>query len=306
MTKYEKVNLREQGKNKLYITFVFLFMEVIIYIVFLYLDITSENLSISNVMKYISIMICFLFVVLPLGRGKRQDFKLLSACGSINILLLRLALLLTLVSDYFLLFTNYYIYGLLTFIIVQILYLMRIDRWKAYVNLANQEITNGYGKLSICKSLARNILITVIVLVVIMIVLIYKRPHLTLTIGDHLSVIERIKLTLEFELKTITLIVLGTFYFVTLSLNLLGAINIARTTKLIQIKVFSIGLLLFVLCDINVGLFNVIKFLLVNNNIMPMNYKTILDLSSVGIWFFYLPSQIMISLSKFSYGQIQQ
>lgn len=51
-------------------------------------------------------------------------------------------------------------------------------------------------------------------------------------------------------------------------------------------KRFALGLTLFVGCDICVGLFNL---------------GLLLPLSSVGMWLFYLPSQVLISLSAKEY-----
>lgn len=49
---------------------------------------------------------------------------------------------------------------------------------------------------------------------------------------------------------------------------------------------FALGLTLFVGCDICVGLFNAIP--------LPSNVFSIV---SIGMWFFYLPSQVLIALS---------
>lgn len=52
------------------------------------------------------------------------------------------------------------------------------------------------------------------------------------------------------------------------------------------IRRFALGLTLFVGCDICVGLFNAVP--------LPSNVFSIV---SIGMWFFYLPSQVLIALS---------
>ena len=58
-----------------------------------------------------------------------------------------------------------------------------------------------------------------------------------------------------------------------------------------------IGMLLFLLCDINVGIFNV-------TNLIYPSSTTITQLSLISgflMWFFYLPSQLLLSLSGCNY-----
>jgi hypothetical protein len=58
------------------------------------------------------------------------------------------------------------------------------------------------------------------------------------------------------------------------------------------------GMLLFVLCDLNVALYN-IPF---SSNIPNINLIT--NLFGNLIWIFYLPSQLLLSLSGFKYNKI--
>lgn len=66
------------------------------------------------------------------------------------------------------------------------------------------------------------------------------------------------------------------FYFCTLVLNTVTAFALKKRT-------FSIGLLLFVCCDVCVGLYNLGLFT---------------GFTRVGMWLFYLPSQVLIVLSQ--------
>ena len=55
-------------------------------------------------------------------------------------------------------------------------------------------------------------------------------------------------------------------------------------------RLFALGLTLFVGCDVCVGLFNL-------SGLVP---DTLYQFARVGMWLFYLPSQVLITLSAFS------
>jgi hypothetical protein len=59
-----------------------------------------------------------------------------------------------------------------------------------------------------------------------------------------------------------------------------------------NIRYFTAGMVLFLLCDINVGLFNLSDFLTVTST-----YEIIYELSAVLMWTFYAPSQVLLALS---------
>lgn len=61
--------------------------------------------------------------------------------------------------------------------------------------------------------------------------------------------------------------------------------NTVLAWRLPSLRVFALGLTLFVGCDVCVGLFNV----------LPAG--PLFSAASVGMWFFYLPSQVLIALS---------
>lgn len=84
-----------------------------------------------------------------------------------------------------------------------------------------------------------------------------------------------------FPLKLATpLNLLAVFYFSQLLSNTILAWRHPDTRR------FALGLTLFVGCDICVGLFNAVP--------LPSNVFSIV---SIGMWFFYLPSQVLIALS---------
>ncbi|NLJ91134.1 MAG: hypothetical protein GX323_09575 [Clostridiales bacterium] len=274
--------------------FIFLAIESILYTIFMLIDITSLYVGMSNVIKYCSILICFLFVLLPYRTKQKEP---ISINNSLDINLLRLAILFTLISDYFLLFTTNYVYGLITFIVVQSLYLIRIYSWKLKCNFINPHKASPF--FYIC----RNLIVSSIVLILLSIILISNLPYdLKAAIGQ---VSKGIKEDKEIQ-ANISLIILGAYYFVSLLLNALDAIRISKKSDTLQVRIFAIGLVLFILCDINVALFNIARFYLSSSNdillgmsrISHDNINVIYQLSFLAMWFFYLPSQVLISLSR--------
>lgn len=77
---------------------------------------------------------------------------------------------------------------------------------------------------------------------------------------------------------------LSLFYFANLVVNLLEAIGLEE-------KVFALGLALFVCCDLCVGLWNLEL------------HPTLTEFARVGMWLFYLPSQVLIVLSAHRKGE---
>lgn len=74
------------------------------------------------------------------------------------------------------------------------------------------------------------------------------------------------------------LFTLPIFYFLNLCINTAEAFTLGKTHR-----VFATGLLLFVCCDLCVGAYNL--------DLLP-------NLTFPGMWFFYLPSQVLIVLSQ--------
>lgn len=248
---------KNSHKNTRIITYIFLALEFALYISFLYFDFSKNNSSISSLIKYTSIFMCLLFVFIPVK-------KELNSTNIKDTFILRFALIFTFISDYFLLFTDKIVVGILTFIVVQLLYLIRIYNWKLDASLIDR------SKKPLYLYFFRNILSTILVLIPICIFL--RKP----------------------SLDTILIILLAAFYFISLLLNFIDTINISPKTRSKRVKIFATGLLLFLLCDINVGLFNLAYYIPIN----PFIYIKLYNISSIAMWLFYLPSQVLISLSK--------
>lgn len=250
----------------------FIGIQLIIYTIFMYLDIFHQSFYvISNYLKFISISICVLYVIISF-RDRH---------GDLDRWLLLLAIMFTLISDWFLLIRGQYSYGLITFIVVHYLYLIRIQ----YYN----------NKLSVSFFL-KKLFINIGISSCIILILFY--------------------LLVEVD----GLLVLSLFYFVTFIMNVIQGIylllrgketykdvndtNDIKNTKDISSDIssnksfllFIVGLFLFLLCDINVGIYNFTSYLSINNN-----WYTILEnFSAVAMWMFYLPSQVLISISSLS------
>jgi hypothetical protein len=56
----------------------------------------------------------------------------------------------------------------------------------------------------------------------------------------------------------------------------------------------ALGMALFLLCDINVALYNILKLI---NETKGIIYR----ISSVSMWLYYLPSQVLLALSGYNY-----
>lgn len=189
---------------------IFILIESIIYITFIVMDAFNTD---SSYIKYFGIILCLLNSILDKNT------------------LISLALLFTLISDYFLLLTNnLLIVGVITFIIVQFIYLYYL-----YKNKCNN--------------------------------------HIIVRIIFYL-----LSLLIAFSGRVSMLYVVAIIYFSTLLMNTISSYSNQA------LLLFSIGLSLFICCDICVGLHNI------------CNYGLIYKVATTLMWIFYLPSQVLISI----------
>lgn len=221
----------------------FIIVQSFNYGVFMTLDIMGKGLQASILIKFILILICFFYVNIR---------------PSVHFLW-KLALFFTLIADVFLLLiNNYYIYGLISFIIVQQLYgiyLFSVDKDKG---------KNIIGKLII------RLFVSAIATVIVSYVL-YSG-------GIYLD----------------ALLILCVFYFLTFMQNLFLAVKeVVDNPQRTDLLVFTIGIFLFILCDVNVGLSNMFYYI-----DLPLELLGIISkYSFVLMWAFYGPSQVFISLA---------
>lgn len=192
--------------RKLFIT-----IESLLYITFIIMDFIHIN---STLIKYISIILCFIYALYSKKRLKS------------------IALLFTCLADLFLLvLLKHYEVGVFIFIFAQLTYLY-------YLRNIDIKISNS-------------ILVFRVLIIIIGTIILYLSNNLNLL----------------YELVLI--------YFSTLLFNCFNAFKVKE-------KTFALGLILFIGCDICVGLFNT-----------PYSNSVIAML----MWVFYLPSQVLIVLS---------
>lgn len=119
------------------------------------------------------------------------------------------------------------------------------------------------------------------------------------------------------------LIILGIYLvtnFLIMEINLLFAaalfyavaliISVIKAIKSYRHKLFpypnrsfiALGMVLFLLCDINVGIFNIIILTNNSNDIASLLY----NISGLLMWFFYLPSQVLLSLSGYDFSSFSK
>lgn len=217
------------------IQYLFLSLQIINYIAFMILDICNRNAGVSSMIKYEGIILCFLYVIL----GKRKERSGYIVAG----------LFFTAVSDYFLLFTDSYAAGMLSFCVVQTIYCIYCS-----------------------KNLKRYILKEVIQLCIIGAIL----------LGGSIG------LQIEFDV----VLVLSIYYFVHLVSNVLYSWFHSKEGK--EKKLFAIGMTLFLLCDIHVAIFNAGSYLSFGFSTV---YQKIYEIATIAMWFYYLPSQVLIALA---------
>ena len=237
-----------KGKGR---KFIFILIQLILYGSFLTLDILERNIALSNKIKFAIVVLCFIYVLSAGKRDRSRDYRDLVY-----------ALAFTVVSDILILLSDYYFFGVSTFIIAQQLYGLRIARLRLREGDAkdSNSVYRGLGiRLLYQLSLAALLLII-------------------LWLAD---------------VRIDALLVVSLIYFISISTNVINIIRLFfKNSDKRDIMYFAIGMILFLLCDINVGLFNLSAFLAVT----PL-YDLIYNVSSILMWTFYAPSQVFIALS---------
>lgn len=119
---------------------------ILLYVSFICIDIFKVNSVISSDhIKYLCIILCFLLTLLPStqlfwggGIGNKSHSNISSYK---DILLLQSAMFITVIADLFLVILNFYILGVVSFSIVQIIYSTRHDPKNQKTTLINFFIT---------------------------------------------------------------------------------------------------------------------------------------------------------------------
>lgn len=175
-----------------------------------------------------------------------------------EFLLMVIALAFTVCADICLLLTNHFEFGVFFFLLVQFLYLFRLK-----------------------KSIASVLWIVLLrLLTASILILLVKMAGLAVD----------------------GLLVLSIFYFLNILHNTGMSMKAARNNRIgkddskITAELFMAGMILFLLCDINVGIFNIGGYIAAYHVIL----STLIDFSSSAMWLFYLPSQVLIVISAVS------
>lgn len=213
---------------------VFIFLESVLYLSFLYCDIVIKIYNLSNILKFLSIVLCFIYIFF-VTKKERNNYVILCAMG------------FTMAADLCLLFLNHFTLGVLCFICVQhcYLYWMVKNKWIDSVKM---------------------VIIGRIIIAGIILYLLHA-----------------------FHVKADLLLCSSVFYFICMLTNTILSVKNRKKSVL-----FCVGMILFLICDIQVGFYNMDSYLSFwkHNGI----FGKLLELASIGMWSFYLPSQVCIVL----------
>jgi hypothetical protein len=243
-----------QSNRKLSIQIIFITVQAILYVGFLALDLTNKSYDISVILKYSIILLCFCYALLSAGKS--------------TFYLLQTALLFTAISDLFILILDYYFFGVLTFILAQEFYSLRLVILSNKIRSAESSV--GHGK-KLCVDFLKRILLQLTVSLTVCLLLVLA------------------------GVKLEGLLMISVFYFICIVTNVVSAFTLARhQTGNKGHLIYAFGMLLFLLCDINVGIFNLSGFISMSGEV----YEVLYTISSILMWTFYAPAQILIAISS--------
>lgn len=161
----------------------------------------------------------------------------------------------TVFADVCLLLADYYQTGVLSFLVVQVFYLFWLRK------------KHGAG------------------------------PVLKIIVGRFIVSLGILGLFLLLKVPVDSLLVISTFYFVNILHNTCLAIGWHRKEKkrglAFESGLFAYGMVLFLLCDIQVGIFNMTKYLELGHPAV----QGFVSFGAVAMWLFYLPGQVFLALA---------
>lgn len=214
-----------------------------LYIFFIYIDFFHKSSFISvDRMKYLSIILCFLMVLL-IGKDalNKRDKAFLQA-----------GFFMTIIVDLCLIILDYFILGVVFFCFVQIIYTIRYEFKKIkYILMKFAIIFHG-------------------------IMIAYWMIDF-------------------FIIKIDILFAVVLFYAICLITSVMRGIKACKNNVYPYLNryMISFGMIFFLLCDINVGLYNISAYIDLSVNFENTSYLL--------IWLFYLPSQVLIALSGYDF-----
>jgi len=222
--------------------YLFVGAELLIYLLFMAQDML-RNADTSK-LKYASVCLCFVFSLLW-EKSNLKDNAIVSA-----------AFVFTLIADVFLLLKNdKYEAGIISFLVVHLLYLIRLLLFARDFKVCD----NASEKVNIKAFKLINIVRIAVMVLLPLVIYLFLNDYFTATN-----------------------ILAGECYCMLVG-NAALCFCFLKNKKM---RVFGIALILFALCDFCVGAFNI------------FSHGFIYEFSSVMMWGFYLPSQVLICLSS--------
>jgi hypothetical protein len=241
---------------------------VILYLAFLALDFFGGPVIVSSTIKFTTIVLCLMLTVA----------RTLCYQASVDRVLLNVAFVFTVIADVFLLFRTDFQYGVIAFCIVQLIYFYRMFsllrhtlRMENRVHRRRQE----KGFLNFLLHIAIRIVVSALIILV-----------------------------LQFNGFVLDILLLvSVFYFVNFVGNLIFLILLSSKRHYmngqIRYGLFFLGMVLFFLCDIQVGIYNLPSYLSNESKILDI----LVQISGIGMWACYLPGQVAICLSDAKYNR---
>lgn len=246
----------------------FLAVEGCLYASFLLLDLLGWRADLSAKIKYAGILFCLIFLLchnffkardrVPRGDLPREsrwpELSPKGSCRETDLYLVTIGFAFTALADRFLLFGSVFWPGVSSFILVQLVYFYRLS------------CLRGEQGSRMVKRLALRLLIFAALLAVVA----------------------------ATGLGSDGLLILGLFYAVQIGANTADALQLAAKSGVWgRERLFGIGMALFLLCDINVALFNMGRFLELTGGMAGL----LVAAGALLMWAFYLPAQVLIVIS---------
>ena len=169
---------------------------------------------------------------------------------------LSLAFLFLIISDYHLLITSSYESGVFTFLLVQLCFRFFLMRVDG-----RREFMRQFG---------------------------YPAAGIGLVTGCISAVLWKTGVETDWT------VILAALYFLWFVCNLVKTVRITRRDKTRQMRLFCIGLILYFLCDLNVGIFNLEGYI----EVSAAWFEKLYEFAADAMWLFYLPGIVLITLSN--------
>lgn len=233
-------------------------VQVCLYITFLTLDLLDRYGTISNQIKLLIVILCCIFV------WSRRTSGICVKEEIYYVRLIQLGMMFTLIADLYIIVYNGNEMGVISFIVVQFIYGIMLIEGK----LLTQKQLNVKTKVVVLQMIFR-----IFIQLVLSGVILFSLHALSVTVD--------------------LLLIVTVYYFISITFNMCSSIQLAYKSKQKVYVLYAIGMILFVLCDINVGIFNMAGFISIPQSV----YQVVYPLASILMWVFYAPSQVIIGLS---------